>query len=87
MTRHVGTVNVRGSSICYLNALDEVLIRTILALVDSITQVGDEDVGVWVLDMVALEDALALVITHPVTRTADLGLVGDHCAGNCAEID
>ena len=37
--------------------------------------------------MVALEDALALVITHPVTRTADLGLVGDHCAGNCAEID
>ena len=53
---------------------------------DSITQVGDEAGGVWVLDLVAMEDTLALVLTQPVASTAHLALVGDHCAGNCAEI-
>ena len=59
-------------------------IRTILALIDSITEVGDEAVGVRILDMVTLEDALVLVLTHPVSMATHLALVGDHGAGDGA---
>ena len=59
-------------------------IRTILALIDSITEVGDEAVGVRILDMVTLEDALVLVLTHPVSLATHLALIGDHGAGDGA---
>ena len=59
-------------------------IRTILAMIDSITEVGNEAVGVRILDMVTLEDALVLVLTHPVSMATHLALVGDHGAGDGA---
>ena len=47
----------------------------------AITQVGEEAI----LNTVASQDTLELVLTQPVARGAHHSLVSDHLAGNGAE--
>ena len=59
-----------------LKALNEFLIWGIFAVAGAVTQVGEETI----LDTVASEDTLELVLTQPVPGAAHHSFVGDHLA-------
>ena len=58
-----------------MKALTELFIGAVLAVVDSVTEVRNKPLGQFVREAVAPEDALGLVVTQPVSRRTEQGLV------------
>ena len=58
-----------------MKALTELFIGAVLAVVDSVTEVGYKSLTELTGEAVTPENALSLVVTQPVSRRTEQGLV------------
>ena len=58
-----------------MKALTELFIGAVLAVIDSVTEVGYKSLTELAGEAVTPEDALGLVVTQPVSRRTEQGLV------------